>query len=217
MVQKVPFTSTSGNTMTIGTGTSRVIMGADSGNLKIQDSQSNTSIIEAGAGIVGASAVSVVANPAALPFNPISSAGSLAYTTSTNALYISNGSGWYKISMVNTSPSLSLSSVNAEPTSETLTLDFTYTVTEPEGTPTTVTFANSGISTTDVATITHTTSNNHVRIVFDGETTIAGATVTLSVSDGINTGTGTITINTCLLYTSPSPRDNRVSRMPSSA
>ncbi len=196
MVQKVPFTSTSGNTMTIGTGTSRVIMGADSGNLKIQDSQSNTSIIEAGAGIVGASAVSVVANPAALPFNPISSAGSLAYTTSTNALYISNGSGWYKISMVNTSPSLSLSSVNAEPTSETLTLDFTYTVTEPEGTPTTVTFANSGISTTDVATITHTTSNNHVRIVFDGETTIAGATVTLSVSDGVNTGTGTITINT---------------------
>ena len=55
MVQKVPFTQLSGNTMTIGTGTSRVIMGADSGNLKIQDSQSNTSVIEAGAGIVGAS------------------------------------------------------------------------------------------------------------------------------------------------------------------
>ena len=81
--------------MTIGTGTSRVIMGADS-NLKIQDSQSNTSVIEAGAGIVGASAISVVANPAALPFNPISSAGSLAFTTSTSSLYISNGSGWYK-------------------------------------------------------------------------------------------------------------------------
>ena len=74
MVQKIPFTSATGNTMTIGTGTSRVVMGADSGNLKIQDSQSNTSIIEPGlrSGIVGASPISVVANPAALPFNPIS-------------------------------------------------------------------------------------------------------------------------------------------------
>ena len=196
MVQKVPFTSTSGNTMTIGTGTSRVIMGADSGNLKIQDSQSNTSIIEAGAGIVGASAISVVANPAALPFNPISSAGTLAFTTSTNALYISNGSGWYKISMVNTSPTITLSSATAEPTGDNLTLDFTYTVTEPEGTPTTVTFANSGIATTGNVAITHTTSNNHLRMVFDGDTTLNGATVTLTVTDGINTGTGTITINT---------------------
>ena len=117
--------------MTIGTGTSRVVMGADSSNLKIQDSQSNTSIIEAGAGIVGASSVSVVATPAALPFSPISSAGSMAFTTSTNALYISNGSGWYKISMVNTAPSISISSVNANPTTTNLTLDFTYTVTEP--------------------------------------------------------------------------------------
>ena len=196
MVQKVPFTSTSGNTMTIGTGTSRVIMGADSGNLKIQDSQSNTSIIEAGAGIVGASAISVVANPAALPFNPISSAGSLAYATSTSALYISNGSGWYKISMVNTTPTITLSSTTAEPQSDSLTLDFTYTVTEPEGTPTTVTFANSGIATVGNVAITHTTSNNHLRMVFDGDTTIAGATVTLSATDGINVGTGTITINT---------------------
>ena len=106
MVQKVPFTSTSGNTMTIGTGTSRVIMGADSGNLKIQDSQSNTSVIEAGLGVVGVSAVSVVANPAALPFSPISSAGSMAFAQSTGALYISNGSGWYKVSLVNTAPSI---------------------------------------------------------------------------------------------------------------
>ena len=28
-------------------------------------------------------------------------------------------------------------------------------------------------------------------VVFDGETAITGATVTLSVSDGVNTGTGT--------------------------
>ena len=67
MVQKVPFTQLSGNTMTIGTGTSRVIMGADSGNLKIQDSQSNTSVIEAGLGVQGAGGTIVVANNAQLP------------------------------------------------------------------------------------------------------------------------------------------------------
>ena len=197
MVQKVPFTSATGNTMTIGTGTSRVIMGADSGNLKIQDSQSNTSIIEAGSGIVGASAVSVVANPAALPFSPISSAGSMAFASSTNSLYISNGSGWYKVSLVNTAPSVSLSSATATPTLENLTLDFTYTVTEPEGTPTTVTLANSGIATTGNVAITHTTSNTHIRLVFDGTTEYSeDATVTLSVTDGVSTGTGTITIST---------------------
>ena len=197
MVQKVPFTSTSGNTMTIGTGTSRVIMGADSGNLKIQDSQSNTSVIEAGLGVVGTSAVSVVANPAALPFSPISSAGSMAFAQSTGALYISNGSGWYKVSLVNTAPSISLSSTTANPTATNLTLDFTYTVTEPEGTPTTVSIANSGIATTGNVAITHTTSNNHVRLVFDGTTEYAGdATVTLTVTDGVNTAAGTITITT---------------------
>ena len=197
MVQKVPFTSTSGNTMTIGTGTSRVIMGADSGNLKIQDSQSNTSVIEAGLGVVGTSAVSVVANPAALPFSPISSAGSMAFAQSTGALYISNGSGWYKVSLVNTAPSISLSSTTANPTATNLTLDFTYTVTEPEGTPTTVSIANSGIATTGNVAVTHTTSNNHVRLVFDGTTKYEGdASVTLSVTDGVNTGSGTITIST---------------------
>jgi len=196
MVQKVPFTSTSGNTMTLGTGTSRVVMGADSGNLKIQDSQSNTSIIEAGAGIVGASAITTYANSSIFPINPISASGTLAYATLTNSLYISNGSGWYKISTLNTSPSITLSSTSADPTTENLTLDFTYTVNEPEGTPTTVTFANSGIATTGNVAITHTTSNNHLRMVFDGTTPLAGATVTLTVTDGVNTGTGTITIST---------------------
>jgi hypothetical protein len=197
MVQKVPFTSTSGNTMTIGTGTSRVIMGADSGNLKIQDSQSNTSIIEAGAGIVGASAITTYANSSIFPINPISSSGTLAYATLTSSLYISNGSGWYKISTLNTSPSISLSSTTASPSLNSLTLDFTYTVTEPEGTPTTTSIANSGIATVGNVAVTHTASNNHIRLVFDGTTEYSGdATVTLSVSDGVNTGTGTITITT---------------------
>ena len=55
MVQRVNYHQFSGNTVTLGAGGSRVVMGADSGNLKIQDSQSNTSIIEPGLkdGIIG--------------------------------------------------------------------------------------------------------------------------------------------------------------------
>ena len=194
MVQKLSYTA---NSITLGTGTSKVVLGADSGNLIVKDSQSNTSIIEPGLGVQGGSPVAVYANSSVLPFSPISSAGSLAYATATSALYMSNGSGWYKITLVNTAPSIALSSTTASPTATNLTLDFTYTVTEPEGTPTTVTFANSGIATTGNVAVTHTASNNHIRLVFDGTTQYTGdATVTLSVTDGVNTGTGTITITT---------------------
>ena len=205
MVQKLSYTA---NSITLGTGTSKVVLGADSGNLIVKDSDANTSIIEPGTGVQGASAVATYANPAALPFSPISSAGSLAYTTSTGALYMSNGSGWYKITLVNTAPSITLSSTTASPTATNLTLDFTYTVTEPEGTPTTVTLANSGIATVGNVAITHTTSNNHVRLVFDGTTKYSGdASVTLSVTDGVNTGAGAITISTAY-YESTNSRFN---------
>ena len=53
MVQRVNYHQFSGNTVTLGASGSRVIMGADSGNLKIQDSQSNTSVIEASTWYIG--------------------------------------------------------------------------------------------------------------------------------------------------------------------
>ena len=70
MVQRVPYHQFTGNTVTLGAGTSRVIMGADSGNLKIQDSQSNTTIIEPGLGDQGFEATSIVANNASLALPP---------------------------------------------------------------------------------------------------------------------------------------------------
>tara|TARA_B100001094_G_scaffold332481_1_gene404752 strand:- start:6281 stop:9703 length:3423 start_codon:yes stop_codon:yes gene_type:complete len=195
MVQKVPFTSASGNTMTIGTGTSRVVMGADSGNLKIQDSQSNTSVIEAGLGVQGAGGTLVVANNAQLPTSGNDlSAGNIAWSTANSSLFISNGSGWYRITIVNQTPTVTLSKTSFTVSNDNLTLDFTYTASDDVGTPT-ISVANSGIATTDVATITHTTSNNHIRAVFDG-TTDLNATITVTASDGFSQGTGTMTINT---------------------
>ena len=193
MVQKVPFTQASGNTMTIGSGTSRVIMGADSGNLKIQDSQSNTSVIEAGLGVQGAGGTLVVANNAQLPTSGNDlAAGKIAWSTANSSLFISNGSGWYRITIVNQTPTVTLSKSSFQATNDNLTLDFTYTATDDVGTPT-ITVANSGIATTDVATITHTTSNNHIRAVFDGETDL-NATITVTASDGFSQGVGTMTI-----------------------
>ena len=135
MVQKLSFTA---NSITLGTGNSRVVLGADSGSLTVKDKDANTSTVTPGTGIAGFSGVTTYANSSVFPFSPISSAGSLAYATATSTLYLSNGSGWYKITTINTAPSISLSATTATPTLDALTLDFTYTVTEPEGTQTSV-------------------------------------------------------------------------------
>ena len=109
MVQRVNYHQFSGNTVTLGAGGSRVVMGADSGNLKIQDSQSNTSVIEAGLGIQGFGSASIISNASnlALPPSGIND-GSLYFSTNNNTLYAKIGNGWYKVTTVNTSPSISL-------------------------------------------------------------------------------------------------------------
>ena len=196
MVQKIPYHQFSGNTVTLGAGGSRVVMGADSGNLKIQDSQSNTTIIEPGLGEQGFVGTRTVANNASLALPPSGiNNGSLFWSTANNTLFMQSGGGWYKVTTVNTDPTVTLSATTATISSH-LTLDFTYTVSEPEGTPVTVSVANSGFATVGNVAITHTTSNNHVRAVFDGTTSYTGATITVSATDGVNTGVGTMTINT---------------------
>ena len=103
--------------------------------------------------------------------------------------------GWYKVTTVNTGCySVTLSATTATISSH-LTLDFTYTVTGQK-VRVTVSVANSGFATVGNVAITHTTSNNHIRAVFDGTTSYTGATITVSATDGVNTGVGTMTIST---------------------
>ena len=193
MVQRVNYHQFSGNTFTLGTGNSRVVMGADSGNLKIQDSQSNTSIIEAGLGLQGITASSVISNASNLALPPSSiTNGSLYFATNNNTLYMKAGGGWYKVTTVNTSPSISLD-VTSATISDHLNLDITYTVTEPEGTPTTVAITDD--ITDSAVTVTHTTSNNHVRFVFDGSTALSSKTITFTATDGVNTGVATCSVS----------------------
>ena len=193
MVQRVNYHQFSGNTVTLGAGGSRVVMGADSGNLKIQDSQSNTSVIEAGFGIQGATGTTIISNSSnlALPPSGIDD-GSLYFSTNNSTLYAKIGNGWYKVTTVNTSPSISLD-VTSATISDHLNLDITYTVTEPEGTPTTVAITDD--ITDSAVTVTHTTSNNHVRYVFDGSTAQSSKTITFTATDGVSTGVATCSVN----------------------
>ena len=117
MVQKIPYHQFTGNTVTLGSSTSRVIMGADSGNLKIQDSQSNTSIIEPGLkdGIIGAGLnATVYANTSVVPLASTKPVGHLAWATANNSVFVRGETGWYKIATTNESPTITLSATTAQ-------------------------------------------------------------------------------------------------------
>ena len=198
MVQKIPYHQFTGNTVTLGSSTSRVIMGADSGNLKIQDSQSNTSIIEPGLkdGIIGAGLnATVYANTSVVPLASTKPVGHLAWATANNSVFVRGETGWYKVATTNESPTITLSATTATIEADNLTLDFTYT-TDDDAKITNVTVANSGFATVGNVAITHTTSNNHIRAVFDGTTSYTGATITVTATDGISQASGTMTIST---------------------
>ena len=184
------------NGVVVGLSSGKVELGADSGDLLIKSGGSTTTV-RPGLGITNQQPVTILANKAALPLPPTGILnGSLYFTTATSELFMKSGGGWYKITTVNTSPSITLNKTTATIDGNNLTLDVSYTTVEPEGTPVTVALANSGIADTNVATITHTTSNNNIRVVFDGSTDLSDATITATVTDGVNTGVGTITFST---------------------
>ena len=195
------------NNVVVGLSSGKVELGADSGDLLIKSGGSTTTV-RPGLGVTNQIAFTTVANKDALPLPPTGILnGSLYFTTASSELFMKSGGGWYRISMVNTSPSITLNKTTAS-IGTNLTLDVNYTTVEPEGTPVTVALANSGIADTNVATITHTTSNNNIRVVFDGSTDLSDATITATVTDGVNTGVGTITFSTA--YVVKQSRDTLV-------
>ena len=196
------------NGVVVGLSSGKVELAADSGDLLIKSGGSTTTV-RPGLGIANQTAFTTVANKAALPLPPTDiTNGALYYTTASSEMFMKSGGGWYRVSMVNTSPSITLNKTTATIKGSNLTLDVNYTTVEPEGTPVTVALANSGIADTNVATITHTTSNNNIRVVFDGSTDLSDATITATVTDGVNTGVGTITFSTA--YSVKQSRDTLV-------
>jgi hypothetical protein len=93
----------------IGTGSDKVILKRSSsdGKLQLQTTDgSSTTDSEVSSDSSSGSGTTVYANIAAMVAVSSPAAGSQALVTANKGLYIYNGSGWYKIATVNTSPSL---------------------------------------------------------------------------------------------------------------
>jgi len=132
-----------------------------------------------------------IANASLLSLSDLE-AGAMSFDQENNRLYITNGTGWYSIALVNEAPSITFAS-NAEFTmglAGANTVDLTYTVVEPEGTPTVVTISNTGLANTSVANVQHFTSNNTIRVnnFYANTEVVVSGIIRATVSDGINLG-----------------------------
>lgn len=143
----------------------------------------------------GGGGTTAYANTAQLPLTGLE-AGQMAFDEAGNRLYISNGSGWYKITLINTDPTITANAVSVKLGSSGNTVLVGYTYNEPEGTPTTITIANSGIANTSQGNVVHYSANQTLEINnFSAEGDEWTANVVLTVSDGENTGIDSFTIS----------------------
>ena len=147
----------------------------------------------------GKSTLTTYTTLASLPA-PGASAGTVAYVTENSRLYISNGAGWYSVSVVNLSPSISsVTDSDGNTTPFTLAIDGSSTVI-------TVTASDSDMSDSDITysysvtsgsltnnggtTATVSQSGNVFTITPTDSQDYAGEfTLTFSATDGISTGT----------------------------
>ena len=173
-----------------------------------------------------AAGASVYDSAELLPLSGLS-AGDMAYVTGTNRFYISNGTGWYSVSLVNTNPSItSVQDSDGGTTPFTLTTDGTATVitvtaSDPEDVPLTYNYSVTSGSLTNGGGTTATVSQADNVFTVTPSTTEAYAgtfELTFTANDGINTGTSAnsftlkfITINsnyTTLLAIATGTSDN---------
>lgn len=141
----------------------------------------------------GTGTAQVIANTSGLELG--ANAGIFAFSESNKNLYYSDGSGWYVITLINTDPSITLTTANVELGVIGNTAYVNYSVTEPEGTPTVVTLSNTAISAGQGSLTLHE-SNNTIEINnLAPEGSEWSANVTATVSDGVNFGQAMFNIN----------------------
>jgi len=113
-------------------------------------------------------------------------AGDQAFVSGTNRLYIWNGTGWYNIALINTTPSISgVSSSYALAVDGTPTT-VTITAADPEGLP--ITYSIASDTSGNIATVA--SNNNVFTITPSTNTANAGSfSLTFRASDGVNIAT----------------------------
>ena len=121
-------------------------------------------------------------------------AGTQAFVTSTNRLYVSNGSGWYNTALINATPALSLSSSGTIALTPGSATTITMTATDSDNADANLVLSlDSGgdlfkfatvSQDSSVVTITPRTEDSATTLGSDGS-----ATLTFKASDGINQAT----------------------------
>jgi len=114
------------------------------------------------------------------------SAGDQAFVTASNRLYLWNGSGWYNIALINTTPTISGVSSSYVLASDGTATTVTITATDPEGLP--ITYSIASDTSGNIATVT--SNNNVFTITPSTNTADAGSfSLTFRASDGVNIAT----------------------------
>jgi len=112
--------------------------------------------------------------------------GDQAFVSGTNRLYIWNGSGWYNIALINTTPTISGVSSSYTLATDGTATTVTITATDPEGLP--ITYSIASDTSGNIATVT---SNNNVFTITPSTNTANAGTFSLTfrASDGVNIAT----------------------------
>lgn len=174
----LPSNPTNGQTFEVGSTTYTY-----NSTLGVWDSESPAS---------GGSGTTVYATLAELPLSG-NDAGSQAYVSENNRLYIWNGSGWYNIALINTAPTIT-SGPNAsyELAADGTPIVLTLTAQDPEGVPITWSYAVTAGSLGNTATVSQ--ADNVFTITPSTSDTDAGSfSITFTASDGVNLATAAST------------------------
>ena len=158
-------------------------------NLALLNTSSSTGVDSAQVQNIGLQHFSTLDS---LPINNLE-AGQQAYVTGTNRLYVSNGSGWFNVALINASPSLTIDPTGAI----TLATDgtptvITLTATDSDGPVGNITYSvESDGSFSGLGTISQDSSVFTITPLTESDASTTSATLTFKASDGINFGSGT--------------------------
>ena len=131
-----------------------------------------------------------------LPINNLE-AGQQAYVTGTNRLYVSNGSGWFNVALINASPTLTIDpagsiSLATDGTPTTITL----TATDSDTSSSAITFSvESDGSFSGLGSLSQDSSVFTITPKLEDSATTTSSTLTFKASDGINFGSGTTALS----------------------
>ena len=142
----------------------------------------------------GSGGVTVYATKEDLPSSGLTS-GDQAYVTANSRFYISNGSGWYNVALINATPSLTIDPTGAiELSTEGATTTITLTATDSDNAVAGLTYSvESDGSFGGLATLSQDSSVFTITPLSEDSATTETSTLTFKASDGISFGSGTTT------------------------